>query len=168
MRYNPALDGIRALAAFVVLAFHAKAPGFSGGFIGVEEHAVGQLPEQHAGLLFLDWMIALPPESEAYYTEQMDRLKEENAMPYVSMLERVATKRGIEQGIERGIEQGIQTGLREGQLEGRAAMLSRLLQLKFGDLPETLQQRLAQASEAELDLWAERILFADSLEQVID
>src|SRR5690606_2160047 len=110
-----------------------------------------------------DWMIALPPESEAYYTEQMDRLKEENAMPYVSMLERVATKRGI----ERGIEQGIQTGLREGQLEGRAAMLSRLLQLKFGDLPETLQQRLAQASEAELDLWAERILFADSLEQVI-
>lgn len=36
MRYSPSLDGIRALAALVVVAFHAKVPGFSGGFLGVD------------------------------------------------------------------------------------------------------------------------------------
>lgn len=36
MNYNPSLDGIRALAALVVVAFHAKVPGFGGGFLGVD------------------------------------------------------------------------------------------------------------------------------------
>lgn len=36
MKYNPALDGIRALAVFIVLLFHARAPVFSGGFLGVD------------------------------------------------------------------------------------------------------------------------------------
>lgn len=36
MRYNPALDGIRAMAAFVVLLFHAKVPGLSAGRVGVD------------------------------------------------------------------------------------------------------------------------------------
>ncbi|MDZ5815110.1 acyltransferase [Stenotrophomonas maltophilia] len=36
MKYNPALDGIRAVAVLVVVMFHAKAPGFGGGFFGVD------------------------------------------------------------------------------------------------------------------------------------
>ena len=33
--YQPALDGVRALAVVVVLLFHAEVPGFSGGYLGV-------------------------------------------------------------------------------------------------------------------------------------
>jgi len=55
---------------------------------------------------------------------------------------------------------------REGLAEGRAAMLFRLLTLKFGELPIEFQQRLHQVNEAELDSWAASILFADSLEAV--
>jgi peptidoglycan/LPS O-acetylase OafA/YrhL len=36
MIYNPALDGIRALAIVLVIGFHARIPGFQGGFIGVD------------------------------------------------------------------------------------------------------------------------------------
>jgi len=36
LRYNPALDGIRALAVLAVLAHHAEAPWLQGGFIGVD------------------------------------------------------------------------------------------------------------------------------------
>jgi peptidoglycan/LPS O-acetylase OafA/YrhL len=36
MRHRPGLDGVRALAALAVLLFHARAPGFSGGFVGVD------------------------------------------------------------------------------------------------------------------------------------
>jgi len=33
--YQPALDGVRALAVVAVLLFHAEVPGFSGGYLGV-------------------------------------------------------------------------------------------------------------------------------------
>lgn len=34
--YNPALDGIRALAALIVVVHHARVPGSPGGFFGVD------------------------------------------------------------------------------------------------------------------------------------
>ncbi|HWK54796.1 MAG TPA: DUF4351 domain-containing protein [Hyphomicrobiales bacterium] len=117
-------------------------------------------------IVFLEWLVALPPEIEAYYNAGVDRLKEENTVPYVSIMERRWTKQGLEKGIEKGIRIGEDRGRAEGLSEGRAAVLLRQLQLKFGDLPEELQQRVTQAGQAELDLWAERILFVGSLEAV--
>lgn len=34
--YRPGLDGLRTIAVYVVVAFHAAVPGFGGGFIGVD------------------------------------------------------------------------------------------------------------------------------------
>lgn len=36
LAYEPALDGLRALAALMVVAFHVSLPRFEGGFLGVE------------------------------------------------------------------------------------------------------------------------------------
>ena len=36
MRFNPAFDGLRALAVTLVLGFHAFVPRFSGGYLGVD------------------------------------------------------------------------------------------------------------------------------------
>ena len=36
MTYRPDIDGLRALAILPVLLFHAKVPGFGGGFVGVD------------------------------------------------------------------------------------------------------------------------------------
>src|SRR5690606_33288912 len=55
-------------------------------------------------------------------------------------------------------------GLAEGRTKGRAELLSRQLTLKFGELSAEIQQRLQQAGEAELDIWAERVLFAESID----
>lgn len=36
MRYRPEIDGLRALAVVAVVGFHARIPGFQGGFAGVD------------------------------------------------------------------------------------------------------------------------------------
>lgn len=36
MRYNPALDGVRALSILAVLFFHCGVPGAGGGFVGLD------------------------------------------------------------------------------------------------------------------------------------
>ncbi len=79
-------------------------------------------------------------------------------MGYMAIYKRESFARGIEQGLEKGIERGID--------KGRAATLHKLLQLKFRDLDADVLARLDNASETELELWTERILFADSIEAV--
>lgn len=73
---------------------------------------------------------------------------------------------GRREGREKGRLEGRMEGRMEGHLEGRADTLEKLLRLKFGDLPDAIAQRLRQASDAELDLWSERILFVNSIEEV--
>lgn len=68
--------------------------------------------------------------------------------------------------VDSWFEQWKEEGLEEGRREGRADTLEKLLRLKFGDLPDAIAQRLRQASDAELDLWSERILFVNSIEEV--
>ena len=36
-RYRPELDGLRAVAVYLVVAFHARLGWFSGGFIGYRQ-----------------------------------------------------------------------------------------------------------------------------------
>lgn len=74
--------------------------------------------------------------------------------------------KGLEQGLEQGLKQGLEQGLQKGRAEGLTAMLEKQLRLKFNDLDGPLIQRLYNASPEELDCWAERVLFASTLEEV--
>ena len=70
------------------------------------------------------------------------------------------------EGIRLGKAEGRAEGEREGKQKGQSALLHRLLQAKFSTLPADLEQRPSNASEDELATWAERVLFAERLEQV--
>ncbi len=59
-------------------------------------------------------------------------------------------------------------GREEGRQEGEAALLRRLLERRFGALPEAIQTRLAQASISQLDTWGERILDTTTLDDVFE
>ena len=54
----------------------------------------------------------------------------------------------------------------EGKIEGEAKTLSKLIQLKFGDLPAWAEVKITQADKAQLDQWVEHILFVDTIEQL--
>jgi hypothetical protein len=58
-------------------------------------------------------------------------------------------------------------GEARGRAQGKADTLRKLLTLKFGELSEATEHRIASASESELDGWVERVLTADSLTDVV-
>jgi hypothetical protein len=99
---------------------------------------------------FLDWLLALPPELEERFQDDLKQFEAELNMPYVTNIER------------RGIEQGIQQGL----LQGEASVLRRQLARRFASLPAWVDERLEHAKQKELERWADRILDARRLEDV--
>jgi predicted transposase/invertase (TIGR01784 family) len=59
-------------------------------------------------------------------------------------------------------------GKAEGKAEAKAVILTRLLTLKFGELPDSVVRRITAGSEAELDRWLERLLSAAGLDDVLN
>ena len=57
-------------------------------------------------------------------------------------------------------------GRMEGRMEGEAALLLRQLERKFPPLPESARQRIATADAETLLVWGERVLDANSLDEV--
>ncbi len=117
-------------------------------------------------VIFLEWIVALPEDLTPYYNEQLEHLEEDNKMTYISIIERQGIQKGLEQGLEQGIEKGLEKGVEQGIGQGRAATLYKQLQLKFNQQAQEYEQRLFQASDAELDLWTERVLFAETIDAV--
>ncbi|MBI2389795.1 MAG: Rpn family recombination-promoting nuclease/putative transposase [Deltaproteobacteria bacterium] len=60
-----------------------------------------------------------------------------------------------------------QEALDDGRAEGQRALLLRQLATRFGALPASAVDRVNRASSRELETWAERVLSAASLEEVI-
>ncbi|MBF0427900.1 MAG: DUF4351 domain-containing protein [Magnetococcales bacterium] len=57
-------------------------------------------------------------------------------------------------------------GQKEGREEGEAKIILRQLTRRFGPLPSAIQEKIAQANAESLELWGDRVLDADSLENV--
>jgi hypothetical protein len=96
----------------------------------------------------IDWLITLPPELEKQLWTSISELERNMKMPYVTSVERI----GIEKGRQ---EEGV-------------FFLRRLLVKKFGDLPESFETRLTEASIADLELWGDRILEARTLTDIFN
>lgn len=115
---------------------------------GYERHEVANV------LRFVDWVMTLPEALDDQLTEDLEALEAEKKMEYVTSFERVGMKKGLEQGLEQGL------------LHGKTAVLKRLLVRRFGELPEREALRLEAATSEELDLWSDRVLDAERLEDV--
>lgn len=57
-------------------------------------------------------------------------------------------------------------GMQQGILQGEATMLQNLLRLKFGNIPDSVTQRIQTADAQELLRWSERILSNNSLTEI--
>jgi len=69
--------------------------------------------------------------------------------------------------LAENLEQWIERERQKCRQEGQEGTLRKLITLKFGELPTWADERLTQASDAQLDVWVARILTADSLEALL-
>ena len=67
---------------------------------------------------------------------------------------------------EEGREEGRREGRQEGRQEGEARLLLRLLRLKFGPLEPEVEDRVQSADADRLLEWGERVLTAETLQDV--
>ena len=74
----------------------------------------------------------------------------------------------IQRARDEGVRQGRVEGEQQGLVEGERTVLERLLRRRFGLLPTQVDERLREASTAELETWAENILDAETLDEVFE
>ena len=100
-------------------------------------------------LRFIEWLYTLPKQLELQYRQTIASQGGQN-MEYLATFEREAMDKGK----------------REGKREGKLGMVAKLLKLKFGELPEWVEAKLKNAKEEHSEIWGERILTAQSFEEV--
>ena len=94
----------------------------------------------------LDWMLRLPEDLELEFREELIAFEEERQMPYVTSVERI--------------------GIQKGRQEGEAAILLRLIALKFGPPSEDVRERIEAADADTLLDCSARILTAERVEDI--
>lgn len=63
-------------------------------------------------------------------------------------------------------EEGLKQGIEQGQIKGEAKLLSLQLQMKFGELPDSVIERLNTASADELEDWGMRIFTIKNINEL--
>jgi hypothetical protein len=82
----------------------------------------------------IDWMINLPKAAEAQFLREIQRFEEEEQMPYVTSFERL--------GHERGVAEGILQQRREDVIE--------VLEVRFGEVPSEITQKIDGIEDPEV------------------
>jgi predicted transposase YdaD len=73
----------------------------------------------------------------------------------------------LAQGRAEGKAEGKAEGEARGRAEGKAALLQDQLHAKFGPLPKWARSRVQNATPAQLDRWAKKVLKSESLEETL-
>jgi len=72
---------------------------------------------------FIDWVLQLSDEEESLIWEEIKELEEVKKMPYVTSVERIGRREGLQQGLQRGL------------LEDGREMILEALDERFGEAP---------------------------------
>ena len=127
--------------------------------------------ERHLMRYIVERMNLTPPLLEASLRrtkpDRWEALMGTVAEAWIEQGKAEGIEQGLAQGIEKGLAEGIEKGLSEGIEKGQAGLLLRLMERRFGALPEAVRQRVRDASASELEAWAEAVLDAASLDEVL-
>ncbi len=92
------------------------------------------------------------------------RPEEEETM--MSQFAQDIREKALQEGMQQGIRKGLLEGEAKGEVKGEAKLLLRMLPRRFGPLPDEIYERVYKADPNTIELWADRVLDAESLEDV--
>ena len=81
----------------------------------------------------IDWFLSLPDELTRSFDEQLARYEEEQKMPYITSVERLAIERGE----------------LKGKLKANRARILEILQVRFGEVSDDVSEKLDRIQEIE-------------------
>ena len=87
-------------------------------------------------------MVNLPEAAEQEFKREIQDFEEENQMPYITSVERLARQEGISQGISQGIAEGIIQKGREDVIE--------VLEVRFQEVPTEIIQKINEIQDPAL------------------
>ncbi|MBF0182014.1 MAG: DUF4351 domain-containing protein [Magnetococcales bacterium] len=73
---------------------------------------------------------------------------------------------GWQEVLQEGWEEGWEVAREEARREGKAELLLRMLQMRFGILPESIWSQVTSAGSNDINTWSDRLFQADSLQAV--
>jgi len=99
----------------------------------------------------IDWVLTLPVAAQERFIAELKAFEEEMKMPYVASVERYGREQGFKEGISLG----------------HAEILVRLLELKYGPRAAAdWRKRVEEADTQTLYAWSERILTANTIDEI--
>ena len=118
--------------------------------------------------VLLHRLVPREPVAELNELEEVEAMLAERVVEWTEKWKREGLLEGRKEGRKEGRLEGRNEGRDEGRVEGRSAILNRLLAKRFGvDIFDPrMQERLRTATPEQLDLWAERILDAKTIDDV--
>lgn len=86
----------------------------------------------------IDWFISLPLNEEERLWQEILSLEEERKMPYITSVERIGIRKGLEQGLEQG------------QITKGQEYIIRILEVRFENIPPQLRTLIGLIKEQEV------------------
>lgn len=152
---------------FVETEWHGRETGHSNSLVihRFDAHPVVKSTLTHGDKLFLINVMQtyLPTEKLAGSGEETMEAIHAIEGTWLSK----ETKKAIKKGLQQGLQEGLQQGLQQGELKGKKEMLLRLLQKKFGPLPDVIEAQLDVIHDpVTLDQLSEQVVFAETLAEI--
>ncbi len=108
-----------------------------------------------------------PQALSEVFTRAIGKSAGESAMTtFGEQLIEKGRQEGRKEGLQEGVQEGRREGREEGVLLGLQQALLRMLRLRFGDVPESFEQRIHSATRQETDQWIGQALKAATLDDL--
>jgi hypothetical protein len=106
--------------------------------------------------------LAVPTDPATQTSDEQEFLM--STQDIVEIWRQEAIQEGVQQGLERGVERGIKQGLEQGERK----LLLRQLRRRFGNQVDgDTERRLEVASVEQVEVWADRVLSAATLAELL-
>ena len=95
---------------------------------------------------FMDCLLRLPADLSLRFRDELEVIEKELNMPYVTSVERLARQEGHQEGRQEGIQEGRQEGI----LQGAVDLLRQSLEVRFGEVPASLLEKIQQCKDVDV------------------